>query len=339
MIDLRSDTLTKPSQEMKQVMMDAPLGDDVFGEDVTVNLLEKKIAQMFGKEEALFCSSGTMTNQIAIKVHTKPGDDIICSYLSHIYQYEGGGIAVNSGCSTSLIHSENGIFEEQDVLDHIYPDDIHKPISRLLSVENTCNKGGGSIWGIEQLRAVTRTARQNDLATHLDGARFFNAHVEENYNLIEVGGLFDSISICLSKGLGAPIGSVLLGNETFIKKAKRVRKVLGGGMRQAGIIAAAGIYALENNIEQLKIDNDRAKKVADLIKSKPYFSKLYYPESNLLIFELKKEENPLQFLEKLKAKGVVGISMGGQLIRFVFHLDISENQFDELLSILDKNNF
>jgi threonine aldolase len=339
MIDLRSDTLTKPSQEMKQVMMNAPLGDDVFGEDTTVNLLENKLAKMFGKEAALFCASGTMTNQIAIKVHTKPGDDIICSYLSHIYQYEGGGIAVNSGCSTSLIHSGNGIFEEQDVIDHIYPDDIHKPISRLLSVENTCNKGGGSIWEIEQMKEVVGIARQNDLVTHLDGARFFNAHVEVNYNLVEIGELFDSISICLSKGLGAPIGSVLLGSQTFIKKARRVRKVLGGGMRQAGIIAAAGIYALDNNIDRLKTDNSRAKKVADLIKSKPYVSKLYYPESNLLIFELKKGLSPQKFLKNLKEKGVIGISMGGQLVRFVFHLDVSDNQFDELLIILDENNF
>jgi len=333
-IDLRSDTLTKPSEKMLDQMVKAKVGDDVFGEDPTVNELEQFIAEMFGMESALFCASGTMTNQIAIKVHTKPGEEVICAEKSHIYIYEGGGIAFNSGCSVKLIPSDNGIFGVNDFLSSINSDDVHFPKTGLLALENTCNKGGGAIWELEDMKVLSIEARKRNIPIHLDGARFFNAWIEKKYPLKEIGNMFDSISICLSKGLGAPVGSLILGKMGFIKQARRVRKVFGGGMRQAGFLAAAGLFALNNNIERLQQDHDRAKIIGALLSGKSFIKKLYPIETNLLIFQLNNEINDVEFIEGLKEKGIISVSMGKQLVRFVFHLDVSNKQFDQLMKII-----
>jgi len=334
-IDLRSDTLTRPTAKMLFEMQNAKVGDDVFGEDPTINELESFAAEMFGMENALFCASGTMTNQIAIKVHTKPGDEVICAEKAHIFVYEGGGIAFNSGCSVKLIPSENGIFGVDDFLSRINPDDIHFPRTGLLAIENTCNKGGGSIWELEDMVALSKAAKANNIPFHLDGARFFNAWVEKKYPLHEIGEIFDSISICLSKGLGAPVGSLLLGSNDFIKQARRIRKVFGGGMRQAGYLAAAGLYALQNNIDRLKVDHLRAHVIAELLKEKPFVEKLYSVETNLVIFKLQQNIDDQKFLENLKDKGVIAVSMGKQLVRFVMHLDVTDEQFNQLKEIIE----
>src|ERR1700690_2109016 len=250
MIDYRSDTFTKPSQLMLEAMFRASVGDDVFGEDPSVNKLETLAAETFGMEAGLFCPSGTMTNQIAIKCHTQPGDEVICDTMSHVYIYEGGGIAFNSGCQVRPIEGDRGRITADQVTKSINPDDVHKPVTRLVSLENTANRGGGSCYEFNDLQSIREVCLENNLKLHLDGARVFNAIVENKEEPKDYGALFDSISVCLSKGLGAPVGSVLLGNKDFIQKARRVRKVFGGGMRQAGYLAAAGIFALENNIER-----------------------------------------------------------------------------------------
>ena len=254
MIDLRSDTVTKPSKEMKTFMMDAVLGDDVFQDDPTVKELEEKTATMFGHEAGLFCSSGTMTNQIALMVYLRPGDEVICSSEAHIYNYEGGGIARNSGASARLINRNSGIVYLEEIIDNINPDDIHYPVTNLVALENTINRGGGICYPITEIEKISKFCKSKNIPLHLDGARLFNALVKTEVKANYIGPLFDSISICFSKGLGAPVGSVLVGSKEFIHKARRVRKVIGGGMRQVGMLAAAGIYALENNIERLAID-------------------------------------------------------------------------------------
>lgn len=335
-IDLRSDTVTKPSAEMLEVMFSAQVGDDVFMEDPTVNELENFVAQMFSMEDAIFCPSGTMTNQIAIKAHTNPGDEVICADKSHIYVYEGGGIAFNSGCSTKLIPTDNGIFGSEDFLQRINKDDIHFPRTHLLAIENTCNKGGGSVWPFDQMLALSAAAKENNIPFHLDGARFFNAWVEKKYPLDEIGKMFDSISICLSKGLGAPVGSLLLGSGKFIKQARRLRKVFGGGMRQAGYLAAAGLFALKNNIIRLNEDHLKAKITAEILADKNFIDHVYPVETNIVIFKLKPEINDQQFIESLKNKGIKAILMDKGLVRFVFHLNIDKKQFEYFVEILDE---
>lgn len=269
MIDFRSDTLTKPSPAMLEAMFNAKVGDDVFGEDPAVNELEEKAAGMFGMEAAIFCPSGTMTNQIAIKCHTQPGDEIICDKLSHIYQYEGGGIAFNSGCSVKLIDGDHGrITAEQIEASINNRNDAHKAYSKLVSLENTANRGGGACYNFEDIKSIKKICEANDLLLHLDGARLFNALVEKNESPKDYGKLFDSISICVSKGLGAPVGSILIGKKNLIAKARRIRKVFGGGMRQAGYLAAACVYALDNNIERLKEDHLHAKQLAIALQKK-----------------------------------------------------------------------
>lgn len=320
-------------------MQNAVVGDDLFGEDPTVNQLQEKVAGLFGHEAALYCPSGTMANQVAIKTHTQPGDDIICAEKAHIYQYEGGGVPFNSGCSLNLIPSDNGIFTAEEVKSRIRPDDIHFPSTKLVSLENTCNKGGGSIWKESQLKEVCDFAHEQGLLTHLDGARLFNAHVKEHYNLKEWGQWFDSISICLSKGLGAPIGSVISGNHSFIKKALRVRKVFGGGMRQAGYLAAAGIFALDHHIDRLEIDNKRAAELRELLLDKPFIEKVYPVETNMVIFSIREEFDGQALLDDLKSNGIIGIAMGHNLLRFVFHLDVSPKDFDKVKEILDGYSF
>tara|TARA_R110002050_G_scaffold109799_4_gene221532 strand:- start:35352 stop:36380 length:1029 start_codon:yes stop_codon:yes gene_type:complete len=329
-IDLRSDTVTRPTQEMKEVMSSAPVGDDVFGEDPTINALEAKAAKMFGMEAALFVPSGTMSNQIAIKVHTKPGEDIICDYFSHIYQYEGGGIGMNSGCSVSLIHSDYGQFSAKEVENHIYPDDIHKPISRLVSLENTCNKGGGTTWGLEQLNQIQEVCQQHGLAYHLDGARLFNAIVANKHSAKEYGKLFDTISICLSKGLGAPVGSILLGSTKHIHLGRRYRKAFGGGMRQAGSLAAAGIYALDHHIDRLEIDHQRASAIEQVLKGLAWVKNIIPVETNIVIFEPVNGIKDTDVISKLEEQGILVSSMGGNKVRFVTHLDLTDEMINRL---------
>lgn len=336
-IDFRSDTVTKPTQEMLEAMMQAKVGDDVFSEDETVNKLEENAAAMFGMEAGLFCASGTMTNQIAIKVHTKLGDEVICDELSHVYQYEGGGIAFNSGASVQLLHGNRGRVTALQVAEGINnPEDIHKAISSLVVLENTSNRGGGSCYELSDIQSIKQICLTNKLMLHLDGARLFNALVAKQQTAKEYGQIFDSISICLSKGLGAPVGSVLLGTKEMIKKARRVRKVFGGGMRQAGFIAAGGLYALENHVDRLAKDHHHAKQIEQALLSHPKVESVLPVETNIIIFTMKEGFSAAQFVEQLKEKGILCFTMGKNQIRFVTHLDISEAMIQRTLDILQK---
>jgi threonine aldolase len=333
-IELRSDTFTKPSAGMLQAMTNAPVGDDVFGEDPTVNRLEAMTAEMFGMEAALFCPSGTMTNQIAIKCHTQAGDEVICDELSHVYQYEAGGIAFNSACSVRLLKGNRGRITAQQVLEAINPDDIHKPVSRLVSLENTANRGGGACYDFEEILKIKEVCIANDLSFHLDGARLFNALVYKNETPKQYGDAFDSISICLSKGLGTPVGSVLLGNQKFINKARRVRKIFGGGMRQAGFLAAAGIYALENNVERLAQDHYHATLVAQNLTDKDWVSEILAVETNILIFGVQGKYTAASLVKELGKKDVLTIAISPTQVRMVFHLDITLEMVEKLMEII-----
>lgn len=334
MIDYRSDTVTKPGEEMRKAMLNAPVGDDVFGEDATVNELESYISAMFGMEAALYCPSGTMTNQIAIKVHTRPGDEVICDANSHVYVFEGGGIGFNSGCQARTINGERGRISADQIRDVINPDDIHRGRSRLVCLENTSNMGGGSCYDFEQITYIRSLCDHHQLKMHLDGARLFNALVEKNESPASYGNIFDSISICLSKGLGAPVGSLLLGSKEFIKEARRIRKVFGGGMRQAGIIAAGGLYALQNNIERLKEDHHHTKKIAEVLLQKPFTGKMLPVETNIIIFEVVENYTATSLAAKLKEKGILVIPISKSQVRMVFHLDISPDMVSQTIEIL-----
>ncbi|MEO8712077.1 MAG: GntG family PLP-dependent aldolase, partial [Parafilimonas sp.] len=324
MIDFRSDTVTKPTPAMLNAMFHAKVGDDVFGEDPTINELEEKAAEMFGMESAVFCPSGTMTNQIAIKCHTQPGDEIICDHLSHVYQYEGGGIGFNSGCSVKLIEGNYGRITAQQVeasINNKY--DVHKPISKLVSLENTANRGGGSCYDFEDIISIKKICEANDLLLHLDGARLFNAIVAKNESPKDYGKIFDSISVCLSKGLGAPVGSVLIGTKNFIVKARRIRKVFGGGMRQAGYLAAACMYALDNNIERLNEDHHHAKQIADALQQKDFVGEILPVETNIIIFEVKEKYSAKELADEFKKHNILAIAISKNQMRLVTHLDIS----------------
>ena len=331
-IDLRSDTVTRPTSGMLQAMFNAPVGDDVFGDDPTVNALEEKVVRMFGMEAALFCASGTMANQVAIKAHTQPGDEVICNKLSHVYYYEGGGIAVNSGASVCLLDGDRGRITAADVRNHINPDDIHRPVSRLVSVENTMNKGGGAIYDFSELERIGAVCSENGLSFHLDGARLFNALHETNETPADYGRLFDSISICLSKGLGAPVGSVLMGSEAFIKKARRIRKVFGGGMRQVGYLAAAGIYALDNHVARLGDDHRRAAQLGEVLRSLPFVEDVVPVQSNIIFFKLDDRLSEIDFLARLAQNDIHAMALSPGNIRFVTHLDFT----DEMMDVLEK---
>ncbi len=337
MIDLRSDTVTRPTPEMMQAMMAAKVGDDVFGEDPTVNELEKKLAAYFGMEAGLFCPSGTMTNQIAIRILTQPQDEVICHKYSHIYLYEGGGLMANSHISVALLEGENGILGVEDINGAINnPDDVHRPLSRVVALENTMNKGGGAIYPMATIREISKMARENGLAMHLDGARLFNALVETGNDPLEYGQLFDTISICLSKGLGCPIGSVLLSTADNIRKARRVRKVLGGGMRQAGYLAAAGIYALDNHVSRLKEDHAKARKLGEVLDKLPWVVKVSPVATNIVIFHLIPSLNNKEVLAKLTKAGIGGVLFGPGQIRLVTHLDFSDEQLEDAIDILQR---
>ena len=335
MIDLRSDTFTKPSPEMLEAMFHAEVGDDVFGEDPTVNELERYTASLFGKEAGLFCSSGTQTNQVAIRVHTRPGDDVICDQYAHIHYYEGGGIAANSGATVSLLPGDRGLLKAHQIEKAIKVDNVHFPKTSLVALENTSNKGGGSIYDMNDLLEIKELCQTNKLKLHLDGARVFNALVERDYTELDIGNVFDSVSICLSKGLGAPVGSVLVGDADFIHQARRVRKRFGGGMRQAGYIAAAGLFALKNNIPYLKVDHENAKFIESILIKQSYTKSIAKVESNIVVLTLNSRYSGEEFVEELNKRGILVLSLSEDSVRFVTHLDVSQdmmNQLEEKLS-------
>jgi threonine aldolase len=333
-IDFRSDTVTKPTQGMLQAMMAAKVGDDVFGEDPSINELEQMSADMFGMEAGLFCPSGTMTNQIAIKCHTQPGDEVICDESAHVYQYEGGGIAFNSGASVKLLYGDRGRMNAEQVKAAINEDDNHKANTSIVCLENTNNRGGGSCYDFNEIKKIKQVCLANDLALHLDGARLWNAMVAKNETPKQYGETFDSISICLSKGLGCPAGSVLLGKKEFIKKARRMRKVFGGGMRQGGFIAAAGIYALKNNIERLMEDHDHAKQIGDAIAKTSVAKSVFPVETNIIIFETVDSTTAVTVVEKLKQKGILGSITAPDRVRLVVHLDITKEMVNKTIEII-----
>ncbi len=320
---------------MLQAMFSASVGDDVFGEDPSINKLEALAADMFGMEGAVFCPSGTMTNQIGIKVHTQPGDEVICEKLSHVYIYEGGGIAFNSGCQVKAIEGDRGRLTAEQVQNAINPNDIHKANTSLVSVENTANRGGGSCYEFTNLQQIKEVCLQNNLKFHLDGARLWNALIANNETPRQYGELFDSISICLSKGLGAPVGSILLGDRDFIKKARRVRKVFGGGMRQAGYLAAAGIFALENNVSRLEQDHWHAKMIAAALLKKQYIGKMMPVETNIVIFEVLYPYTPQSFEEELAKFSILCMTVSPTQVRIVTHLDITPEMVNQLVGAIE----
>ena len=331
-IDLISDTVTRPTKEMLAAIMSAEVGDDVFKSDPTVTALQKKAAALFGMEDALFFPSGTMANQTAIKLHTQPGDKLFCDKWSHVYNYEGGGAAFNSGVSCKLIDGDRGMFTaEQLKIASAGRADIHVPYSRLVCVENTTNKGGGACWDFEELKKIRQVCLDQNLDYHLDGARLFNALVAKNETPKQYGELFDTISICLSKGLGAPVGSILLGSKTHIAKALRIRKLFGGAMRQVGFLAAAGIYALDNNIERLADDHKKAKDIEQLLNSLSYIKKVEPVETNIIIFYVEDHLNAEDFISKMEEKNILLTPMGDGKIRIVTHLDFSDQMLEKLL--------
>lgn len=334
MIDFRSDTVTKPTPEMREFMINAEVGDDVFIEDPTILELENYGAQLLGFEAALYCASGTQTNQIAINIHTTPGGEVICHEESHIYKYEGGGIAKNSGASVRLLRGNRGRLNPSEVANWINPDDIHLPVTQLISLEDTANRGGGAIYNFEDIKSLKKIAESNNLPLHLDGARVFNSLVETGVDFKEYGQQFDSMSICLSKGLGAPVGSLLLGNKDFIKKARRVRKVLGGGMRQAGIIAAGGLYALKYNINRLKEDHTNAKALESTLLELSWVETVIPVETNIVVAVLKNHNDRDIIADKLKSKGIMVMPFGPGMLRMVTHLDITSKDIDQTISAL-----
>lgn len=333
-IDFRSDTVTRPTPPMLEAMMTAKVGDDVFGEDDSINELEALSAKMFGMEAALFCPSGTMTNQIAIKCHTQPGDEVICDESAHIYQYEGGGIASNSGSSVKLLYGDRGRITAEQVRNAINADDVHRANTSLVCLENTSNRGGGSCYDFEEIKKIRSVCKENNLTFHLDGARLVNALVAKKETPEQYGKSFDSISICLSKSLGCPVGSLLIGNTSFIKKARRVRKVFGGGMRQAGFLAAAGIYALQNNIERLEEDHTHAKQIAAVIATKNFVKQVLPVETNIIIFELKDGLSAPELVSKLKEQNILTYAITPDRVRFVLHLDITKEKVSKTIEIL-----
>lgn len=335
-IDFRSDTVTKPTPGMMEAMMRARVGDDVFGEDPSINELEQIAADMFGMQAALFCPSGTMTNQIAIKCHTQPGDEVICDESSHVYQYEGGGIAFNSGASVKLLQGDRGRINADQVLAAIQPDDPHRAHSSLVSLENTSNRGGGSCYDFSEILKIQALCKEKKLSFHLDGARLWNALVAKKESPKKYGETFDSISICLSKSLGCPVGSLLLGKKDFIKKARRIRKVFGGGMRQAGFIAAAGIYALQNNIDRLSEDHHHASQIAEAIYKKEFVKQLLPVETNIIIFELNESISAPGLVAKLKEHDILGYAISPNRVRLVVHLDINKEMVNKTIEVFNQ---
>jgi len=331
-IDLRSDTITVPSQDMLEYMFNAKVGDDVWEEDKTVKALEIELAKLFSKEAGLFCPSGTMANQIAIRVHTKMGDEVVCDQLSHIYNYEGGGLASNSGVSPKLIKGDFGRMSVDQISHSINPDDPHFSRTRLVCLENTVNKGGGVCYEYQDMQSISEFCANKKLKIHLDGARVFNALVARSESAHDYGKLFDSLSICMSKGLGAPIGSVLLGDSKFIKEAKRIRKSLGGGMRQVGYLAAASQYALKYNVERLAEDHRRAKEIANCLINLKFVKNIRPVETNIVLFDI--DQNVDEFNAFLIKHSIKASFMGTNTVRFVTHLDFTDSHLEKVFKIL-----
>lgn len=334
-IDLRSDTVTKPTPEMLDAMMHAQVGDDVFDEDPTVKVLESKLAKMFGKPRALFFPSGSMANQTAIKLHTNPGEQVICDKYAHIYNYEAGGVSFNSGVSCNLLDGDRGMFTAEQVKEAINPSAFYYSKTTLVEVENTTNKGGGACWDFEEIKNIKQVCEEHNLGYHLDGARLWNALVEKNETALQYGEQFNTISVCLSKGLGCPIGSVLIGDEAIMEQSVRLRKVFGGNMRQVGYLAAAGLYALENNIARLSEDHKKAKQIGEVLSTCSFIKKVEPIETNIVIFELNDSMSESNFLQKLEAENIFIIGMGGGKLRMVTHLDYSNAMHDKLLETLN----
>ena len=336
MINLISDTVTKPTPAMLSAMMAAEVGDDVFGADPSVNALEKQAADLFGKEAAVFCTSGTRTDQISIKMHTQPLDEVICDHYSHVHLYEVGGYAYNSGVSMNLIHGSYGKITADQVTKAIKPDYDWLANSSLVVLENSCNKGGGSYYTVDEIQPIQSVCKERGLKLHLDGARLFNVLVETQEKTQDVGACFDSISICISKGLGAPVGSLLIGDQTDIKRARKLRKVMGGGMRQAGYLAAACSYALDHHIPDLSTDNQRAKELGALLETKDYVDHVKPVHTNIVIFALRDEIDTPTFVNKLSAHGIGATQFGPQEVRFVLHRDITNPDIVKVKEVLEK---
>nr|WP_321413008.1 GntG family PLP-dependent aldolase [uncultured Allomuricauda sp.] len=335
-INLISDTVTRPSAGMLEAMMNAKVGDDVFKNDPTVNELEAKVADYFGMEAALFFPSGTMTNQTAIKIHTQPGEQLICDKYAHVFNYEGGGVSFNSGVSCRLVDGDRGMMTAGQVEASINPPDFyHSPLTSLVCIENTTNKGGGACWDFEELKKIRKVCDAHQLKYHLDGARLWNALVKKGEDPKAYGQLFDTISVCLSKGMGCPVGSVLVGSKSDIDKALRIRKVFGGGMRQSGFLAAAGIYALENNVERLAEDHKKAAEIGGVLQSLDFIKKVEPIETNIIIFEINEDKMSSEaFLEQLSKNQVSIIGMGQGKLRIVTHLDYTDVMHEHFLNVL-----
>lgn len=338
-IDLRSDTVTKPTKGMMEAIINAEVGDDVYKEDPTVNKLERKLADMFGMEEALFFPTGSMANQAAIKLHTQPADQLICDKWAHVYNYEGGGASFNSGVSCKLVDGDRGMITAAQVEENINPPDFyHSPLTTLVCLENTTNKGGGACYDFEEIKKIRKVCDEHNLGLHLDGARLMNALVAKKEDPKDYGKVFDTISICLSKGLGTPLGTVLIGNKKIMKNAMRVRKVLGGGMRQVGFMAAAGIYALDHHVERLAEDHQRASEIGETLREQDYVAEVEPVETNIVIFYLKNPLDEAAFMEALKKENIRISNMGQGKLRIVTHLDYSEEMHNRLRAVLKNIN-
>jgi len=339
-INLISDTVTTPTPEMLNAMLQAVVGDDVFKADPTVNELQEKAAKLFGMEDALFFPSGTMANQTAIKLHTQPGDKLFCDKWAHVYNFEGGGAAFNAGVTCHLLDGDRGMFTADQLLYAVDGRaDIHVPYARLVCVENTTNKGGGACWDFEELKRIKHVCLDHNLTLHLDGARLFNALVAKKETTQQYGELFDTISICLSKGLGAPIGSILLGTKEHIAKALRIRKLFGGAMRQVGYLAAAAIHALDNHVVRLEEDHQNAKKIGAVLNACSYVRKVEPIETNIVIFYTNDEVNDFDFIEKMKKKNIHFVSMGDGKLRMVTHLNFTQKMLVKLIKELNQVTF
>ena len=334
-IDLRSDTVTKPSGGMLQAIMNAQTGDDVYKEDPTANELEKRVAEFFGMDEALFFPTGSMANQAAIKLHTQPGEQLICDKWAHVYNYEGGGVSFNSGVSCKLVDGDRGIITAQQVEAHINPPDFyHSPLTSLVCLENTTNKGGGACYDIAEIESIKEVCDAHNLGLHLDGARLMNAIVATGQDPKRYGDIFDTVTLCFSKGLGTPLGTVLAGKKELMKNAIRVRKILGGGMRQIGFMAAAGLYALDHNVERLADDHKKALEIANVLSHTTYIRRVEPTETNIVIFYLTEGFSEKEFMENLEKKGIRISDMGQGKLRIVTHLDYTDAMHEQFLSVL-----
>jgi threonine aldolase len=332
-VDLRSDTLTKPTPGMLKFMMAAEVGDDVFGEDPTVIALEERVAAMFGHEAALFCASGTMSNQVALKAQTQPMDEIIAHEICHIYYYETGGYAFNSGVSIKLGKGNAGIMSADEVERNIQPDYDWLPRTSLVTIENTCNKGGGSCYSLDEIRKISELCRSRELKLHMDGARVFNAMTARGYSATALGGLCDTIAMSFCKGMGAPVGSVLVGPADTIRKARRVRKAFGGGMRQAGILAAACIYALDHHLDRLAQDHANAAVLGSVLSGQSWVECVHPVETNIILFDVADEIAPEDVLAAYRREGIEMMVFGPRTLRAITHMDIGAEHIHHVQEI------